>query len=86
MLEINDAIAIFAIETKINKENTREASDANFEHLVQLIRNLLLAINQAILYIKDYKSNTIKLLNLYQSEKVIKIIENYSKDLKVLID
>ncbi len=81
---IDDAITMFAAETEIDGEITRGASDANLARLVQSVRNLPLAIDQAALYMRGYGSSTVELLDLYQSGEIIEVIGNYGKDLGVL--
>lgn len=84
--EIDDAIAMLAIETEMSEESTEKASNADLEHLVKSMKNLSLMIDQAASYIKNYESSTKKLLNLYKSKEIIKMIEKHDKDLKVKID
>ena len=46
------------------------------------MRNLSLTIDQAALYIRDTKSSSKELLDLYKSKKIVKIRTDY-KTLKV---
>ena len=78
---IDDEVAMFAAGAEIDGENTRGASGADLERLVQSVGNLPLAIDQAASYMKDYGSSTVELL---ESGEVIEVIGNYGKDLGVL--
>ena len=66
---IDDAVTILAAGGQMGGESTEEASYADLEHLVQSLGDLPLAIDQATSYIKDYKSSTKELFNLYQMKK-----------------
>ena len=76
---------MFVAGVGIDGENIRGASGIDLEYIVWFVGNLLLVINQAILYIKGYKSSIKELLDLYKSEEVMEVIEKYNKDLGVIV-
>jgi hypothetical protein len=77
---------MLATETEMKEESTTKANYADFERLVRSMRNLSLAIDQAASYIKNYESSTKKLLDLYQSEKIMKMMKTHDKDSKKIVD
>ena len=84
--EIDDAVAMLVVEVDVDGVSREEASYADLEHLVRSVGNLPLAIDQAASYIKDYGSSMKELLDLYNSEEVVKIIRKHGKTLKVSAD
>ena len=81
---IDDAVAMFAAGAGMGGENTRGTSGADLERLIRSVGNLPLAIDQAASYMKGYGSSTKELLELYESEEVVEVIEKYDKDLGVI--
>lgn len=76
---------MLAIETNMNEVSREEASYANLECLVRSMRNLSLTIDQVASYLKDYES-TKKLLDLYNNEEIIKVIEKHDASLEIIVD
>ena len=76
----NDAVTMLAAGAEMGGESTAEASYADFERLVRSVGNLPLAIDQAASYIKGYGSSTKELLDLYQSEEIMEVMETHDKD------
>ena len=84
--KINDAITMFAIEIEMSEKSTTKINYADFERLVRSMRNLSLTIDQIASYIKNYENSTKKLLDLYQSEKIMKMIEKHDKNSREIVD
>ena len=83
---INDAVTMLAAGAEMGGESMAEASYADLECLIRSVGNLSLAIDQAASYIKGYKSSTKELLDLYQSEEIMKVIETHGKDSREIAD
>ena len=77
---INDAVTMLAAGAGMGGESTAKASYADLERLVRSVGNLPLAIDQAASYIKGYESSTKELLDLYQSEEIMEVIETHGED------
>jgi hypothetical protein len=78
---IDDAVTMLAAGAE---GSTKEASYADLERLVRSVGNLPLAIDQAASYIKGYESSTKELLNLYESEEIVEVIEKHDKVSRVI--
>ncbi|KAL8697122.1 MAG: hypothetical protein Q9201_007299 [Fulgogasparrea decipioides] len=75
----DDAVAMLAAGADIGGKSTEEASYRDLELLVRSVGNLPLAIDQAASYMKGYESSTKELLNLYQSEEIMEVIEAWQR-------
>lgn len=71
----DDAIAMLAAGAEMGGGSTDEASNADLERIVRSVGNLPLAIDQAASYMKDSASSAKELLDLYNSEEKIEVIE-----------
>lgn len=79
-----DAVTMLAAGAEMGGEGIEEASYADLERLVRSVGHLPLAIDQAASYLKGYESSTKELLDLYQSEEILEVIERQSKDSGVI--
>ncbi|KAK3166743.1 hypothetical protein OEA41_009868 [Lepraria neglecta] len=66
---IGDAVAMLSAGVNLEREGREEVSHADAERLVQLVRKLPLAIDQAASYMRETGSGLQEVLDIYKSDK-----------------
>ena len=84
-LKLGDAIAMLVAGANKERENGQEVSHTDAEHLVRLVGNLPLAIDQAASFMRETGSGLREVLDMYKSDEVSEVIETRDKDSEVAV-